>query len=55
MVISSWHNRVMGDDGLPEDRRFTQTNIRVCKNGKFKWALEETGLLGPVRIVSAAE
>ncbi len=55
MVVNSWHNRVMGDDGLPENKRFTQTNIRVCKTGKFKWTLEETGLLGPIRVVSATE
>jgi len=51
MVVNSWQNRVMGDDTLPDSKRFTQTNIRVTKSGKFKWTLEKSGLLGPVRIV----
>lgn len=51
MVVNSWHNRVMGDEPLPQDKRFTQTNIRVVKKGRFKWKLEESGLLGPVRIL----
>ena len=53
MVVNSWHNRVMGDDALPGDQRVTRTNIRVKKEGRFKWTLEESGLLGPVRIVQA--
>jgi len=52
MVVNSWHNRVMGDDALPENERFTRTNIRVEKKGRFAWTLQESGLLGPVRIVS---
>ncbi|MDA3924031.1 MAG: glycosyl hydrolase [Kiritimatiellae bacterium] len=51
MVVNSWQNRVMGDDALLDSERFTQTNIRVTKSGKFKWTLEKSGLLGPVRIV----
>ncbi len=51
MVVNSWHNRVMGDDALPENKRFTRTNVRVTEEGRFKWTLEESGLLGPVRIV----
>jgi len=50
MVVNSWHNRVMGDESLPENKRFTRTNIRVTKNGRFKWKLEESGLLGPVSL-----
>ncbi|MDD2598667.1 MAG: glycosyl hydrolase [Kiritimatiellae bacterium] len=52
MVVNSWQNRVMGDEALPESKRFTQTNIRVTKSGRFKWELEESGLLGAVRIMS---
>ena len=51
LVVNSWHNRVMGDDSLAADQRVTQTNIEVEKQGKFKWNLEDSGLLGPVRIV----
>jgi len=54
MVVNSWHNRVMGDDGLPANKQLTRTNIRVCKKGKFKWTLEDSGMLGPVRIVETA-
>jgi len=53
-VVNSWHNRVMGDDAMPEKQRFTRTNIRVEKKGRFKWTLEDSGLLGPVRIVERA-
>ena len=53
MVVNSWHNRVMGDDALPEKKRFTRTNIRVTHEGRFKWKLEASGLLGPVRLVRA--
>ncbi len=46
MVVNSWRNRLIGDRALPEDKRFARTNISVKKN----WKLEESGLLGPVRI-----
>ena len=45
----------MGDDGLPQSERFTRTNIGVAKKGKFKWTLEDSGLLGPVRLELGAE
>ena len=51
MVVNSWHNRVMGDEAQPDNKGFTQTNIRVTKKGKFAWKLESSGLLGPVRIL----
>ncbi len=54
-VVNSWHNRVMGDDLLPADQRVTQTNIQVEKQGNFRWKLEDSGLLGPVRIVGPAD
>jgi hypothetical protein len=53
MVVNSWQNRVMGDEALPENERLTRTNIRVTHKGRFKWRLEESGLLGPVRILVA--
>ena len=46
MVVNSWRNRLIGDRALPEDKRHTRTNVTVDKN----WKLEESGLLGPVRI-----
>ncbi len=50
MVVNSWHNRVMADDLLPDAQRFTRTNIRVEKKGRFQWEPEPSGPLGPVRI-----
>jgi len=48
-VVNFWPNRIIGDASLPPDRRFTQTNIR---NLKANTPLMESGLLGPVRILS---
>ena len=45
----------MADDNLTKDQRLTQTNIRVEKQGRFKWLPEPSGLIGPVRIVRAAD
>jgi hypothetical protein len=53
MVVNSWHNRVMGDEMLPQNQRYTKTNIQVLNKGPFKWQLEDSGLLGPVRILQA--
>ena len=50
MVVNSWRNRLIGDNKLPEDKRLTQTNIKVIEEGKNKWELEESGLLGPIWI-----
>jgi len=50
MVVNSWRNRLIYDQQLPEDKRLTQTNIKVIEEGKDKWELEDSGLLGPVRI-----
>jgi len=50
-VINSWHNRVMADAELPENQRVTRTNIKPAKTGRFRWAPEPSGLLGPVRVV----
>jgi len=47
-VINSWRNRLVGDSSLPEDDRLTQTNIRTNPG----WQLLESGLLGPVQILS---
>ena len=55
MVVNSWRNRLIGDNKLPEDKRLTQTNIKVLERTiskrRKKWELEESGLLGPVRIL----
>ena len=48
-VVNFWPNRIIGDAGLQPDQRLTQTNIR---NLKANTPLMESGLLGPVRILS---
>jgi hypothetical protein len=47
-VVNLWPNRLIGDEFLPEEERFTQTNIR-----KFTKTTQllPSGLLGPVRIL----
>ncbi len=47
-VINSWRNRLVGDRGLPEDTRFTKTNITIRR----EWNTLSSGLLGPVHILS---
>ena len=53
-VTNLWPNRIIGDQSLPENKRFTHTNITKFKADS---ALIPSGLLGPVtvRIESAAE
>ena len=49
-VINLWPNRLIGDEGLPPEKRFTQTNLH-----KFSAStpLYPSGLLGPVTLESA--
>ncbi len=48
-VVNLWPNRLIGDEFLPENERYTQTNIR-----KFSKATQllPSGLLGPVQILT---
>ncbi|MDG1356897.1 MAG: hypothetical protein P8P36_01740, partial [Akkermansiaceae bacterium] len=46
-VANHWLNRIIGDEQLPPEQRFTQTNVE-SKNSK----LQPAGLLGPVRIMT---
>lgn len=48
-VINLWPNRLIGDAGLPKEKRLTNTNIQFKKTD----ALLPSGLLGPVIIKSA--
>ncbi|MCK5137441.1 MAG: hypothetical protein KAR19_16775 [Bacteroidales bacterium] len=58
-VANTWSNRLTGDAKLPEDKRLTSTNIKyvggpLMKGHLWKDApLLESGLIGPVRIISA--
>lgn len=47
-VVNLWCNRIIGDAGLPPEKRLTRTNItRLTKDTP----LEPSGLMGPVRIL----
>jgi hypothetical protein len=48
-VVNFWPNRIIGDQFLPPNKRFTRTNIRQLKKTTH---LIESGLLGPVRLLS---
>lgn len=48
-VVNSWQNRLIGDRGKPQGERYTKTNIRI----KDEWTLRESGLIGPVELLSA--
>jgi hypothetical protein len=47
-VVNFWPNRIIGDQFLPLDQRFTRTNVRRLTK---KTPLMESGLLGPVQIM----
>jgi hypothetical protein len=51
-VVNFWPNRIIGDDELPPEQRLTRTNIRKLTKDT---PLMPSGLLGPVRILSAAD
>lgn len=49
-VVNLWPNRLIGDVALSPDKRYTKTNVTAIR---ADWPLFASGLLGPVRIVSA--
>ncbi len=49
-VVNLWPNRLIGDLFLPEEKRYTKTNIHKFKKTN---ELRISGLLGPVRIIPA--
>ena len=54
-VLNLWINRLSGDMNLPDDQKFTRTNIRsdgsTPKVKAEPWHIETSGLLGPVRLI----
>ncbi|NIA28823.1 MAG: glycoside hydrolase family 2 [Actinobacteria bacterium] len=49
-VTNLWPNRLIGDQFLPEEKRYTRTNVQKFTKDS---PLLESGLLGPVRIFVA--
>ncbi len=49
-VVNFWPNRIIGDQSLPPEKRFTRTNIRKLTR---ETPLMESGLLGPVTLQTA--
>ncbi|HBB92774.1 MAG TPA: hypothetical protein DC042_13940 [Bacteroidales bacterium] len=54
-VMNLWCNRLAGDNELPEDERFTKTNIKThgYRTEPNYWVVQSAGLLGPVRLVQS--
>lgn len=50
-VTNLWPNRLIGDAGLPQDRRYTNSNVSYDKNTP----LLSSGLFGPVSIWQGSE
>ncbi len=50
-VANSWRNRLVRDRDLPKEQRLTKTNVTI----KPDWNLVDSGLLGPVRVLSEAK
>jgi hypothetical protein len=48
-VINLWPNRLIGDQSLPEAKRFTKTNVKKFRKDS---PLLRSGLLGPVTILA---
>ncbi|HOB97833.1 MAG TPA: hypothetical protein PKM43_03680 [Verrucomicrobiota bacterium] len=45
-VVNLWPNRMIGDAGLPEEQRFTRSNVAMPRDAR----LLDSGLLGPVSL-----
>jgi hypothetical protein len=55
-VANTWSNRLTGDANSPPNERYCRTNITKSLTWQVPWKdtpLLESGLLGPVRIVTA--
>ena len=58
-VMNLWINRLTGDMDLPDDEKFTRTNIR-SDGGSWlanwaDWDVQPAGLLGPVRLLPSVQ
>ena len=54
-VMNLWINRLIGDESLPAEKKFTRTNIRSFDSSRAKPGtvtfIQPAGLLGPVRLL----
>ncbi len=52
-VMKDWMNRLVGDQKLPSEKRFTRTNMTPQGDwgGDKTWKISPAGLLGPVRLL----
>jgi len=50
--VNFWPNRIIGDQSLPEDKRFTRTNVRKLT---AETELMPSGLLGPVTLLDCGD
>jgi hypothetical protein len=51
-VVNLWPNRLIGDAGLPPEKRLTKTNVTKFKKGMTPLP---SGLLGPVQLLTASK
>jgi hypothetical protein len=54
-ITNLWINRLTGDIDLPENERFTRTNVPPETDtdtgyGDLTWRIQTSGLLGPVAV-----
>lgn len=58
-VMNLWINRLAGDKNLPDDKKYTSTNIRSDGSTRYSeaepWREKTAGLLGPVRLLPSVE
>ncbi|MCF7975918.1 MAG: hypothetical protein K9N55_19030 [Phycisphaerae bacterium] len=58
-VMNQWINRLIGDESLAADKRFTRTNIRSFDSSRAKPGtvtfIQPAGLLGPVHLVPSVQ
>ena len=56
-VMNMWINRLVGDQDLPAEKRFTRTNITFdgYRGKPGTWQVQPAGLLGPVRLMPSVQ
>jgi len=56
-VMNMWINRLVGDQDLPAEKKFTRTNITFdgYRGKPGEWQVQPAGLLGPVRLLPSVD